>query len=294
MKDTLIIGSNGYIGSAIFNKLKDQSVGLDVDNSDLTMDYGKIKKKELSKYKNIVLLAGSSSVKSCDGHIKYSFKNNVSNFIKLIGNLNVKQKLIYASSASIYGNTNGQIVDELYNNFTPISFYDLTKKIIDLYCQTSKIQYYGLRFGTVNGKTEYSNIVREDLIINAMTKSAILNGKISCINPDVNRGILGLNDLCNAIETIIKAKKNNSGIYNLASFNSSVRDISQHIANHFNCKIDIKNNTEDITYNFKLDTNKFCKNYNFEFKDSISSIIDQISIDFDKINFIRRDQCLKI
>lgn len=296
MKDTLIIGSNGYVGSALYNRLKERSDGIDICGSDADkcIDYGKITKAELKKYENIVLLAASSGVKPCQGLIKYSLKNNVINFTKLLDKINKKQKFIYASTGSVYGNTNGEIVDESDNRFTPSTYYDITKNINDMYASLSNIEYYGLRFGTINGKTVFSNKVRDDVVINAMVKNSIINKKIMSINPDVNRGLLGLNDLCNAIVTIIDSKKDNRGIYNLASFNCSVGDIANYISNRFSSDVEIKIDKKNRFYDFKLKTDKFCKTYEFKFEESLETICDSLIIDFEKINFIRRDECLKI
>ena len=291
MKDTLVIGSSGYIGSAVYSKLQDRANGLDICNG---INYSKLKKTELSKYKNIILLAANSSVGSCVGNPKYSLKNNVLNFVNLLNKLNKNQKLIYASSGSIYGNTEGNIVSEIYTKFQTVSYYDLTKYTSDCYAALSKVQYYGLRFGTVNGKIPESNIVRDDLIVNAMTKNAILHKKITSINPEVSRGILGLNDLCEAVNLIIESPMDNRGIYNLASFNSDVGTIANYIKDRFECEVDIKKDTKKKMYDFKLNTCKFKSVYNFEFKDTISTICDSIQKDFKNIEFIRRDKCLKI
>jgi nucleoside-diphosphate-sugar epimerase len=291
MKDTLVIGSNGYIGSAVYSRLQDIADGLDIHNGN---NYNKLTKTELQKYKNIILLAANSSVGSCTGHPKHSLKNNVLNFINLLNKLNKKQKLIYASSGSIYGNTEGNIVSEIYTKFQTVSYYDLTKYTSDCYAALSKVEYYGLRFGTVNGKIPESNIIRDDLIINAMTKNAILHKKITSINPEVNRGILGLNDLCESIKSIIESDTDNRGIYNLASFNSDVGTISNYIKDRFECEVDTKKDAKKKMYDFKLNTCKFKSVYNFEFKDTISTICDSIEKDFESIEFVRRDKCLKI
>lgn len=294
MKDTLIIGSQGYIGSALYGKLQDRSIGVDINGGEICINYGQLTKKEISKYKNIVLLAASAGVKPCEGDIKYSFKNNVSNFIQLLSKIKNYQKFIYASSGSIYGDIGGQLASEDCNTLESVSYYDLTKKINDMYASLSNIEYYGLRFGTVNGKTQYSNIIRDDVIINSMVKNAIINKKIKSINPSVSRGILGLNDLCNAIEIIINTSNDNRGIYNMASFNCSVKEISDYVSNRFLCNVETKEDDSSKMYDFKLNTEKFCNRYNFTFKDSIENISDSLLDNFEIANFIRRDKCLKI
>lgn len=296
MKDILLIGSNGYIGSALLHFLQEQVETVDIcGNPNYKVDFKTISKKDINKYKTVILLAGNSSVQSCNGKAKYSFDNNVKNFIYLLDKMKKKQKLIYASSASVYGNTNNKIVDEEYSEFSNINYYDLTKYTIDCYAKLSNLNYYGLRFGTVNGKIKNSNTVRGDVIINAMIKNAIINNKISCINPDVNRAILGITDLCKAVLKITQDEDiKKSGIYNLASFNTTVGDIGRFISNKLNCEIEISNNNTNKLYDFKLNTSKFEKNFNFLFKDTIESISESILNDFENVNFVERKECLKI
>jgi nucleoside-diphosphate-sugar epimerase len=85
------------------------------------------------------------------------------------------QKLIYASSSSVYGNVADGYVDETYTNFIQHNQYDTTKYMIDLYAQLFNVEFYGLRFGTVNGASSH---VRNDVMLNAMTHSAINAGEI--------------------------------------------------------------------------------------------------------------------
>ena len=102
MNKTLIIGSGVYIGSRLSKEIRADGVDInwfkkgskDVDFKDLTRDY-------YSQYDNIILLAGHSSVKMSEGGLNSCFNNNVRNFIDLREKLD-KQKLIYASSSSVY------------------------------------------------------------------------------------------------------------------------------------------------------------------------------------------------
>lgn len=293
-KDTLVIGSGGYIGSSIMNTIQGRCSGLDVyDGQDIRMDYGKITKKSISKYKNIILLAGNPNPASCKGNPKYSFNNNIVKFIKLLSKISKGQKFIYASSSCVYDSRNGQVVDETCNTFIPMSYYDVTKKVIDYYAELSKVEFYGLRFGSVNGLVDSSLIMRDDIIINSMTKNAIQDSCVKAINPDVHRAILGISDLCRAVEAIINGK-DNRGIYNLASFNSTVGDIASYIGSKYNAKVDLINSDAQKLYDFQISANKFSTTYNFEFKDTIDTITDSIARNINHVKFVRRDKCIKI
>lgn len=294
-KNVLIIGSEGYIGSAIKNyNYIDNLTTLDISgNPDIKINYGELKKEDINNFDTVILLAANSGVAQSGSNYIYSFENNISNFLNLLSILNKDQKLIYASTGSIYGKTDGLIVNEEYAIFNPINYYDLTKYVGDCYAKLSNINFYGLRFGTVNGITKNSNIVRDDLIINAMVKNAILKKEIECTNPFVYRGILGINDLVRAISAIIESEDNKSGIYNLSSFNVSVGEVANKVSKVIECNI-ISKNTDYITYDFKMDASKFSKVFNFSFEETLDSIIEDLYSKFDMCEFIRRLECLKI
>jgi nucleoside-diphosphate-sugar epimerase len=296
MKKILIIGGNGYVGSRLINDYKNQ---YNITNIDLCwydkpisechqIDYNELYETTLHKFDIIILLAGHSSVKMCNGSLTSVFNNNVKNFINLISKLKPHQKFIYASSSSVYGDVGTNTVNEEYNGFVPHNNYDITKYTIDLYAPQFDVQYYGLRFGTVNG---YSPIVRNDVMINAMTYNSLEDKEIKLFVKDIVRPILGISDLSRAIKCIIDTEEDHRGIYNLASFNSTaeeiaygVNNITKAIIKEQDAKLDIK------PYNFSIDSSKFKNTFNFEFKETIESITKEIINNFDNIIFTNRNQ----
>lgn len=282
---TLIIGGCGYIGSHLFNTLKEAE--LEVETIDLELfgnyvnpknkkkNYNLLTKKYLKGFRNIILLAGYSSVKMCEGKMLESFNNNVVNFIDLLNKIE-DQRFIYASSSSVYGDTKNSYVDESYDRYVPQTFYDLTKKEIDYYAHLSNKDIYGLRFGTVNG---YSPNLRTDLMINKMYKTALEKRIIKVSNPSFYRPILGINDLGRAVEKILKSK-GKPGIYNLASFNATILQIAKSVVK--NTKSDLEIIRPMPSYNFSINSEKFEKNFNFKFKETTESIIEDLKINFNK------------
>ena len=246
----------------------------DIDFKDLTKDY-------YSEYDNIILLAGHSSVKMSEGNLNSCFNNNVRNFIDLLEKLD-KQKLIYASSSSVYGSVGGKTVNEKYFGFEPYNQYDISKHTADLYAQKSDVEYYALRFGTVNG---YSPFLRGDVMINAMVNSAINDGHIKLYIKDTMRPILGINDLCEAVRHILTSGEDKRGLYNLASFNKTAEQIAYEVANvmgvevqEFEADPTQINNTKNQTkaYNFSISTLKFRKAFGFKFKDTVESLVTEL------------------
>jgi nucleoside-diphosphate-sugar epimerase len=294
---TLIIGGNGYIGSSLYNYLKQD--GVDVHCVDLCLyepdlgfcfkiDFRHLPITYFKDFETIVLLAGNSSVKSCEGNQISSLKNNVENFLLLLEKIKGK-RLIYASSSSVYGNTYNEVATEANRVFTPITTYDLTKQIIDYYIQLYDVEYYGLRFGTVNGYG-FSKTVRQDIMINAMVKCSKETGVLNCINPEVNRPILDINDLCRAVYQIMKCNKDQRGLYNLASFNGTVLEISKAVSELCKSTILTKHEKGQLLYDFKISSEEFSDRFDFTFLGTPDRIVRSLLENYDRIQFTNRSK----
>ena len=298
LKKTLVIGSGGYIGSRLMKEMQVTGIDInwfkggekDVDFKDLTRDY-------YSEFDNIILLAGHSSVKMSEGNLNSCFNNNVRNFIDLLEKLD-KQKLIYASSSSVYGSVGGKTVNEKYFGFEPYNQYDISKHTADLYAQKSDVEYYALRFGTVNG---YSPFLRSDVMINAMVNSAINDGHIKLYIKDTMRPILGINDLCEAIRYILASNEDKRGLYNLASFNKTAEQIAYEVANVMGVQVQefeadptqIKNaKNQTKAYNFSISTLKFRREFGFKFKDTVESLVTELKDRWDDMKKTDRSEVI--
>ena len=301
MKKVLLIGGNGYIGSFLSLNLGDKynikivDINWFNDSSD-TSDFKNIRDSYIKDFDVVILLAGHSSVKMCDTDMMSSFNNNVDNFIKLVSKLNKSQKFIYASSSSVYGHTGNSVVDETYKIFEPNNYYDLSKQVIDMYVTKNDINYYGLRFGTVNG---WSPRLRTDIMINAMVNSSKTDGHIKLYIKDIMRPILGIKDLCRAIEVIVDCDIDKRGIYNLASFNNTSEGISKGVSSVINMPI-VEYNISDLekitnvklqttAYNFAIDSSKFEKEFNFKFNETIESITKSLIDGFENCEKTNRN-----
>jgi len=297
-KTVLILGGNGYIGSRI---LQDLQYVYTIESVDIcwfgknlgfshTQDYNMLSKEYLEKFDSIILLAGHSSVKMCDGTISSSFNNNVNNFVNLVSKIDKKQTLIYASSGSVYGNSAIKTNEDENLIFTPINNYDLTKYTLDNHALRFIKEGYnivGFRFGTVNG---WSPNVREELMINSMTKKSIEAGTILINNKDIARPILGIADVSRAVHTVLENPK--AGIYNLSSFYDTVENISNAVSNLTSSIIKTQPDVSGA-YNFIMDTQKFQQTYNFKFTESINSIVAEIINRVDQTTFSNRNQFIK-
>jgi nucleoside-diphosphate-sugar epimerase len=284
---TLIIGGNGYIGSALYQKINSDSIDLCFYGKDLgysiKKNFNDILDSEISKYDSIILLAGHSSLQMCEYNKQNAWLNSVDYFHNLCEKISNDQLLIYASSASVYGQTD-KFCSEKDINIEPVNHLDLIKLTIDIIANkfiNEGKNIIGLRFGTVNG---YSPNIRSDLMINSMVYNCKKHGFIETMNDWIKRPILGTEDLVRAVVHILEHKKVYSGQYNLCSENSTVKGIAETVSKKLGCEIVKKTNLNKV-YDFQIDTKKFEDTYDFKFNQSISSIIDTlIDIDIDLFN----------
>ena len=303
MKKILLIGSNGYIGTKLYTELiKTHLVTcVDVDWFNLSYsdyiktDYNNLEASFIQKHDIVILLAGHSSVKMCEGITGSAFSNNVTNFINLISKIK-NQKFIYASSSSVYGSVGGKTVSEKYCGFKPYNQYDISKHVIDLYAEKSDLEFYGLRFGTVNG---YSPVMRNDVMINSMVTSAMENKEIKLYIKDIMRPILGINDLCRAVSTIIDSNQDLRGIYNLASFNKTAEQIAYEVSDVINVPVNeyladptqlVNINAQTKCYNFSISTRKFERAFDFKFFETVESITTGIVSNYNNITQTTRNE----
>lgn len=281
MKKVLILGGNGYIGSRLREVLrknhfvKTNDIGwFNYDETSDNRDYQKLSRKELAEFEVIIVLAGHSSVPSCLGALYSPWLNNVTNFTNLLDKLDISQLVIYASSASVYGNSApGEQHKETNKIFVPVNNYDVTKYALDQQATIANLlgkKVIGLRFGTVNG---YSANLRVDVMINSMYHSVQNGTGIQVMNPHISRAMLGIEDLCRAVERCIEQPV--PGIYNLSSFNATVGEIAQAVSRKLDAEIVDKGNTANA-YDFALDTALFEQTYDFKFEETPDTILNSL------------------
>lgn len=99
---------------------------------------------------------------------------------------------------------------------------------------------------------------------------------------------MSINDLCRAVETIIDSQEDKRGIYNIASFNENILEIGKKVANHIG--VELKDNGKNFTYDFQISSEKFIKEFNFEFEDSVETIVQNILDNPHNNNWSKREK----
>ena len=294
MKKVLILGGNGYIGSRLREILRQHHFVKSNDicwfNHDETSDrrdYHKLTREELAEFEVVIVLAGHPSVPSCNGALYSPWLNNVTNFTDLLAKTD-DQLIIYASSASVYGNSNpGEQHKETNKVFVPVNNYDVTKYALDQQAIIANLigkRVIGLRFGTVNG---WSPNLRVDVMINSMYHSVQMGNGIQVSNKHISRAMLGIEDLCRAVVRCIEQPV--PGIYNLSSFNATVGEIAEAVKNKLGAEIVDRGNTNNA-YDFALDTSLFQATYDFTFTETTNTILNSLIEHYDESHPQWRDK----
>ena len=162
--------------------------------------------------------------------VRYSLENpeayiesNINGFFNLIEccrHHNVK-RVVYASSSSVYGNSDLVPFEETANVDHPISLYAATKKSNELiahtYSSLFKIETIGLRFFTVYGPWG-----RPDMAMFLFTDAIINNKPIKVFNNgDLSRDFTFIKDIIDGLINTLLCDSKDSSIYKLYNIGNS-------------------------------------------------------------------------
>lgn len=275
----LILGGQGYVGSAVAAHL--MAAGFDVRSVDPGLRgtrgpapndprrYQDLAADELAAFGSVILVGGHSTVTSCAQEPDDSFANNVAGFVGLVHKLR-GQKLIYASSISVYVRTERDATEDDPVP-EPAAVYDLHKQTIERYARLAYPNAYGLRFGTVCGPAPN---MRTELLLNSLVRAAVTEGRVRVSNPATHRPILGIGDLCRAVEAVLD-RPVPPGCYNLASANTRIGVLAAWVAERFG--VPVVEGVGQTPYDIRVSTDRFRAAAGFEFRDTVESLTDALA-----------------
>ena len=199
------------------------------------------------------------------------------------------EKFIYISSCSVYGsNQDRKLLDE-NSNINPLSVYAKLKAI----CEKTIITNLGnnfkpciLRLGTV-----YGNSIRPryDLVVNLFAGQVANMKKINIEGGQQWRPFVHVEDVCDAIITILKLpmKKTNGQIFNLVGENIRIIDLGNKIKKFYpKAKVIISKTRKDFR-DYRVSANKAKLLLKFKPKFTISKGIKTM-VEFTKKNKIKK------
>lgn len=299
MKKILLTGGNGYVGSRLLMHLEVELNSAVVDSVDMClfgMDLGRSRRMDyreiddLSEYDAVIHLAGHSSIGMCSADRKGSWRNNVEGFRRLCDIMKKGQRLIFASSASVYPAGTMDAEEEACIGTPVRQEYDMQKMCVELIgkrmIQEGKMAF-GLRMGTVNGASPNT---RSDLMMNAMVKSGMERGIITASGVSVRRSILGINDFCRAVVRMLTSEEPEPGMYNLASFHGTVGEFSNLCASATGASVEHVDG-DGGGFDFTLSTRKFRENFEFDFLETAEDVIYSLVSGHPRASYDERKTC---
>jgi nucleoside-diphosphate-sugar epimerase len=310
-KNTLIIGSQGYIGSVLTDYLLKktyQVIGVDnlIYNQKkinffnrnykfINCDLRKEKKlhKLISKAYYVVILAGLVGDPITKKYPKLAHDINykgIKNIIKLCKKSTIK-KLIFISTCSNYGIAKGDKLLKENHALKPISLYAKQKVKIEKFLLKNKFKFSItiLRFATAFG---LSPRMRFDLTVNEFVKDSFFKNQLEIYEPNTYRPYCHIKDFCRIIYLVLKKKLTqlDKQVFNCGSNdnNYSKIQIARILKKRFkDLKIVINKNVIDKR-NYKIDFSKIKKVLKFKYKYNINYGVSEI------INFLKKNKNSKL
>lgn len=250
-----ITGHTGYIGSNLIKYLESKSLELVLIKGDLTDPSIVEKSFKLNNIETVIHLAGSFNPPL----VNLMNKNVITTFNLIdVGMKHGLKKIIYLSSAAVYGepNQNKSLESDIPQ---PNTEYGLSKffaeNIIKYFSIVRKLRYVTLRFPGVYGKGGRGVI--DNFIKDINERKAIT------LYDDGNqkRNFLYIDDACESIYKSIFYKKND--IFNIASTRSfALNEIINKLEQKYAFQVIYKKSNNSLR-NITLNTNKAQKELKF-------------------------------
>ena len=303
-KKVIITGGCGFIGSNLAQYLlkkkyeviiiDDMSVGSIKNISHIRKKIkliktninkiNKIKKIKGSIFALIHLAAKAEILISKEDENKY-YDDNVNSVMQILNFSDRKKikKIIFASSASVYGDTKNLKIKEDFK-LNPGHFYAFTKyiaeKMITSYCNINSTKYTIMRFFNIYGPGSTA-------VIGRFIAQKIQKKKLTIYgNGNQKRDFLYVKDLCEAIYLSLKKKISENKIYNLGSGNATSINEIKNIISKKNF-INLTKRNDDIEVSIS-NNKKIKRELNWKNKTNLKKGINSLFIsDFNKLKKIK-------
>lgn len=302
MNKVLITGGAGFIGSNLSNFLinrnckviilDDLSTGnkKNIKNKKIKFIFSDIKNinelRIINKIDTIVHLAARAEILITKKDEKKYFQSNIEGLQQVLNFASQKKinKFIFASSASIYGDTKNFKVKE---NFTPNPkhYYAYTKYIgeemIKKYCKYNNINFSILRFFNVYGANSNAVVAR-------FIAQYLQNKPITIYGNGLQkRDFIHVKDLNEVILKIIKTSNGNNQIFNVGSgIATSILKLKKIIADRHK-HICLQKRSDDIEISI-ANINKIKKTLswkpNIDFTKGVNDMINSDKIKLQSLN----------
>ena len=239
----LVVGGAGYIGGAVTDCLIQSGVDFTVyDNLVYERQYlkpvdfifGDVRDtaklgKILPNFTHIIWLAAIVGDGACQVDPPTTVAVNQESVKWLADNFN--GRIIFLSTCSVYGQADSWLDEASAVN--PLSLYAQTKLEAEKYLTSKNALVF--RLGTAYGLSDIHSRIRLDLAVNYMTMNAIATNALTVFGGDQWRPFIHVKDIARCI--VAGLDKDWIGIYNLATSNIQINDLSRMIAEETGCEV---------------------------------------------------------
>lgn len=292
MKNILIIGGAGYVGTVLTENLLEKGYFVTVydlliygnnisDHKNLKVIKGDIRdldylKKIVKGFDALIHLACISNDPSFDLDPELGKSINYDPFeklVKLAKDSGIK-RFIYASSSSVYGIKSEKNVDESFS-IQPLTDYSkykaMCEEILNKYSDTNFI-CTSIRPATVCG---FSPRQRFDLVVNILMNNAYNKKEITVFGGNQLRPNIHINDMCLAYIMLLKSDKNliNGQAFNVGYENHSVLQLANLTKTSLGDDIKITQIPSNDDRSYHISSNKIKNILKFEPKFTIEDAI---------------------
>jgi len=304
MKQILVTGGCGYIGSVLVNELikKYKVIVIDTQwfgnklkkNANLKIikdDIKNIKKYNLRKINTIIHLANIANDPGVELNPQLSWEVNVLSTQQLVEHA-VKYKVkqfIFASSGSVYGvKKEKKVTEDL--SLVPISNYNKTKMIAErvLKSYEHKIKIHCIRPATVCG---FSPRMRLDVSVNMFAFQAIKSKLITVLGGNQIRPNIHIKDLVNVFLHFISKPNLPNGSYNAGFENLKIIEIAKEVVKIIPAKITIKKGNDPRSY--RQNSQKLLST-GFKRKYCVANAIKEIKNMYNNKKFFEDESCYTV
>ncbi len=298
MKNILVIGGGGYVGTYLVDELIKNNYLVTVfdlfiygnfleNNNNLNIIKGDIRdlqllRKIIKNFDSVIHLACISNDPSFDLNPQLGKSINFDPFedlIKICKHEGVK-RFIYASSSSVYGVKLEKDVDES-SSLEPLTDYSKYKAL----CEDVLFKYNDKDFtccvvrpATVCG---YSKRQRLDLVVNILTNLAYNKKEISIYGGEQLRPNINIKDMSNAYLFLINQPKQliSGEVFNIGFENYSVNTLSNLVIRNIKHKVLIKHLKSEDNRSYHISSKKIQKKLGFKNHFNIEdAIIELVNI----------------
>ena len=308
MNKVLVTGGLGYIGSYFVDSFQNKydikiydsnffSRNSENKGNIIYKDIRNISLEDLKDIEAIVHMAELSNDPLGDLNKEVTRKINHEGTMRLleIANRSNVKKVIYMSSASVYGFSN-DIVSEL-STTNPLTEYAKAKVNNENFILDNEFSFQTiiLRNSTAFG---YSKNLRLDLVVNDLTFDGFFNKKIKLLSDGTpQRPLVHIHDICKLIDLILIDTRNlDKEIINVGSdnLNFSIKEVAEVIGNILNLDDIVfgKKDADQRSYQLTFDKLKYLFP-NFQINFSIKQGVEDLIKNFEKYNLSGNEKRLK-